>query len=327
MKSVIDVLVDPNNGLKVSERPRALADRLGGLWEMISEVSENLPPATLRWRIQNWLSAGQGRVDRGLADMQVPVVVLAGSADRLLPSTKEAERLKSLIPGCRTMVLEGHGHAPLFDGRVDMSKIITGDPALEGVVFPEGGGDNTTEDGEKSDKRKRLMSGVYARDWVNDFEEPDESVIEEGRKSIDFLLKSLSPVFFSTGDDGISVPGLSKVPDKSKSRPIIFIGNHQLLALDLGIIVERLYSERQILARGLAHPIVFMGRTTPRALDGVVDGVVKSSNEQGQTSDSDSDKNSNSGKKINGAARAEKDGGGADGKNENGMQTFMTKVG
>lgn len=71
MKSVVDVLVDPNNGLKVTERPKALAERMGGLWEMISEVSENLPPATLRWRIQNWLSAGQGRVDKGLGAMKV----------------------------------------------------------------------------------------------------------------------------------------------------------------------------------------------------------------------------------------------------------------
>ena len=54
-------------------------------------------------------------------------------------------------------------------------------------------------------------------------------------------LSSVSPVFFSTGDDGVSVPGLSKVPDgdKSQGRPIIFVGNHQLLALDLGVIVER----------------------------------------------------------------------------------------
>lgn len=67
----MDTMFDPDNGLSVADRPKALADRLGGLWEMISEVSENLPPATLRWRIQNWLSAGQGRVDRGLADMKV----------------------------------------------------------------------------------------------------------------------------------------------------------------------------------------------------------------------------------------------------------------
>lgn len=75
MMSVVDVMFDPNNGLKVTERPKALADRMVGLWEMISEVSENLPPATLRWRIQNWLAVGQGRVERGLGDMKVRAFV------------------------------------------------------------------------------------------------------------------------------------------------------------------------------------------------------------------------------------------------------------
>ena len=44
-----------------------------------------------------------------------------------------------------------------------------------------------TNEGEQTDKS--LMSGVYAKDWVNDFVEPDASVMEEGRKTIDFLLK------------------------------------------------------------------------------------------------------------------------------------------
>ena len=66
-----DVLFDRSNGLSLPERPKALAEKLSGLWEMIDDVSENLPPATLRWRIQNWLSVGQGRVERGLGDMKV----------------------------------------------------------------------------------------------------------------------------------------------------------------------------------------------------------------------------------------------------------------
>ena len=48
-----------------------------------------------------------------------------------------------------------------------------------------------TEESEQDDL-KSLMSGVYAKDWVNDFVEPDESVVEEGRKTIDFLLKRYS---------------------------------------------------------------------------------------------------------------------------------------
>ena len=64
------------------------------------------------------------------------MTVIAGSADRLLPSVEEAARLEKLIPGCRQILLEGHGHAPLFDGRVDISEMIKADPALVGVSFP-----------------------------------------------------------------------------------------------------------------------------------------------------------------------------------------------
>ena len=71
MMSVVDEMVDPTNGLKLAERPKALADRLGGIWSMVSEVSDNLPPATLRWRIQNWLAVGQGRVEKDLPTMKV----------------------------------------------------------------------------------------------------------------------------------------------------------------------------------------------------------------------------------------------------------------
>lgn len=47
---------------------------------------------------------------------------------------------------------------------------------------------NGDEEGQGKDM-KSLLSGVYSKDWVNDFVEPDASVIEEGRKTIDFLLK------------------------------------------------------------------------------------------------------------------------------------------
>ncbi|CAM9923584.1 unnamed protein product [Sphacelaria rigidula] len=274
MISVMDEMVDPTNGLKLAERPKALADRLGGIWSMVSEVSDNLPPATLRWRIQNWLAVGQGRVEKDLPTMKVPVVIIAGSADRLLPSPEEAARLKKIIPGCRTMLLEGHGHAPLFDGRVDLSEIIASDPAMKDVKMPE-----KVMGGAKEEEGRSLeqYSAIFAKDWVEDFEVPTEAVVDEGRKTIDFLLKSVSPVFFSTQEDGSTVSGLSAVPGPDKSRPILFVGNHQLMALDLGVIVERLYAEKGVLARGLAHPMVFMGQTTPRALDGTVSGVIRES--------------------------------------------------
>lgn len=74
MRSVLDVMFDPNNGIGITERPGALINRLTELWGIVSDVSDNLPPETLRWRIQNWLSVGQARVERGLQDMKVSLL-------------------------------------------------------------------------------------------------------------------------------------------------------------------------------------------------------------------------------------------------------------
>ncbi|CAM9671076.1 unnamed protein product [Ascophyllum nodosum] len=310
--SVVDGMINPSN-ISVPERSRALLDRLTGIWGTVSDVSSNLPPETLRWRIQNWLSAGQGRVERELEHMKIPVTVIVGSDDRLLPSVQEARRLEALIPGCRTVILEGRGHAPFYSGPGDLSEIIATDPALEGVL------DGTKQESgrataaaaaaaAKNEKKASLLSGLYAKDWVEDFEEPDQRTVEEGMKTIDFLIKSVSPVMFSTGANGESLAGLSGVPDPDpdRRRPILFVGNHQLMGLDLGVIIESLYNEKGILARGLTHPLVFTGNTTPRALDRTVDGVVERSNVRGGTA----------------KAKAETTPTGA-----NGMQTFFAKFG
>lgn len=65
----------------------------------------------------------------------------------------------------------------------------------------------------------------------------------------------LSPVFFSTGEDGKVVEGLAKIP--SPKGPLLFVGNHSLLGLDMKTIASTLIKERQIYLRGLAHPVMF----------------------------------------------------------------------
>lgn len=84
------------------------------------------------------------------------------------------------------------------------------------------------------------------------------------------------------------------------------------LDMNMNATVNRLFSEKGILARGLAHPVVFLGQSTPRALDGVVDGVVKQS-EQNDRKSHDA---------VSGGNGSVEDGG----KDANGMQTFFAKV-
>lgn len=45
--------------------------------------------------------------------------------------------------------------------------------------------------GAKEEEGRSLeqYSAIFAKDWVEDFEVPTEAVVDEGRKTIDFLLK------------------------------------------------------------------------------------------------------------------------------------------
>lgn len=76
-------------------------------------------------------------MSRPIESFKVNVTVIAGSDDRLLPSVQEARRLEALIPNCRTVVVNGRGHAPFYGNRdSNLSEIIAADPALEGIPFP-----------------------------------------------------------------------------------------------------------------------------------------------------------------------------------------------
>lgn len=69
-----------------------------------------------------------------------------------------------------------------------------------------------------------------------------------------------------------------------------------------------------------------MGRTTPRALDGVVGGVVNQTEEQGDTSGDSNGVVTGTGSSKETAVSQKTGDGGKAGKEENGMQTFFTKV-
>lgn len=69
-----------------------------------------------------------------------------------------------------------------------------------------------------------------------------------------FIRRLVSPVFFSTAEDGSTQHGLAGVPN---GRPMLLVGNHQTFALDLGLFVEQIVRERGFLPRGLAHPAIF----------------------------------------------------------------------
>ncbi|KAL6952488.1 Phytyl ester synthase 2, chloroplastic [Sarracenia purpurea var. burkii] len=58
----------------------------------------------------------------------------------------------------------------------------------------------------------------------------------------------------STLEDGKIVRGLGGI---SSEGPVLFVGYHMLLGLELAPLVARFWAERDILVRGMAHPLTF----------------------------------------------------------------------
>lgn len=65
------------------------------------EVHPINPQEHLRWRLIHWLEEGSKVVEPLLVELTLPVLVLAGSEDHMLPSVDEAARLNDIIPTCQ----------------------------------------------------------------------------------------------------------------------------------------------------------------------------------------------------------------------------------
>lgn len=62
------------------------------------------------------------------------------------------------------------------------------------------------------------------------------------------------PVMLSTLENGKIVRGLEGIPSEG---PVLFVGYHMLLGWELAPMVARFWAERNILLRGIAHPMMF----------------------------------------------------------------------
>mmetsp|Transcript_24997 Transcript_24997/g.37375 ORF Transcript_24997/g.37375 Transcript_24997/m.37375 type:complete len:561 (+) Transcript_24997:2-1684(+) len=232
-----------------------LSDVLVAMKDSFGILADKLPADVIEHRVNQWLnvgcmvlngnSYGNGDGSRLKELVDVETLVIAGADDNMLPTREEADRLVNLLPNCTSMVVKGSGHFVL-DDRFNLTKAILTSKLSE------------TTKTDESEKKKPY-------DPITDWELPPPKVVE---KTIEARVKPLrmltSPVFFSSSADGTRRKGLGFVPkpngdEISMKKPVLFVANHQLLGLDLGMILAQLIEERDIKARGLAHPVVFQG--------------------------------------------------------------------
>jgi len=213
-------------------------------------LAEYLPATTLQHRCLKWLPVGTSVVNspQRLAKLDVPTLIIGGNDDNLLPSKEEADRLGKLLPDSVKMDISGSGHFVL-DTRVNLTEVL-----IDSHIDP-------------FDTKKTY-------DPVMDWKLPPDDVVNTViQKRIMPQRERISPVFFSTDPvSGKRRLGLSHVPLTEK--PILFVGNHQLFGQDLGLVLSELLEERDIIARGLAHPVA-MGENGGFGNGGAEGGTVR----------------------------------------------------
>ena len=244
--------------------------RLGGLAEII-------PPATLARRLQ-MLTDGCRLVDAALKDGAVvrglpPVQIFVGDSDRLIPSAEEGPRLARLLPQATVQVVAG-SHMLLQEGSLNLANALRDNgmyrplavTAARVAAAARSGGQEPPSDARPA---RRVKPPTKTTIVLGDAAMPSQEAIEKARQSVTPLRRIVSPVFLSTSPAGEVEQGLRHMPVASGAGPVLFVGNHMLLAVELGLLVDEVLTQKGMLLRGLAHPVVFQQlQSSPQARNG-----------------------------------------------------------
>ncbi|KAF6137984.1 hypothetical protein GIB67_041857 [Kingdonia uniflora] len=206
----------------IGEATQNVADILPSL----SVLADILPRESFMWKLQMLKSASSFANSRVHA-VKAETLILASGRDQLFPSKDEAERLYRALPTCQIRNFNDSGHTLLLEDGLDLASIIK-------------------------------AAGFYRRtrnlDYVGDFMLPTPFEFKQMYESFRWIDVAASPVMLSTLESGEIVRSLSGIPVEG---PVLLVGYHMLLGLELGPLVSRFLSEKNILLRGIAHPMMF----------------------------------------------------------------------
>ncbi|KAL6960374.1 hypothetical protein U1Q18_038139 [Sarracenia purpurea var. burkii] len=203
-----------------------LSESIRALSSYLSVLADVLPRETLLWKLQMIRSASSHANSR-LHAVKAQTLILSSGRDLLLPSEEEGERLRRTLAKCEIRKFNDSGHSLFLEDGVDLVTIIKGSSFY---------------------RRARYI------DYASDYIPPTPSEFKKICESIRWIEVATSPVMLSTLEDGKIVRGLGGI---SSEGPVLFVGYHMLLGLELAPLVARFWAERDILVRGMAHPLTF----------------------------------------------------------------------
>ncbi|CAK8544726.1 unnamed protein product [Lathyrus sativus] len=222
--------VNIGNGLPPTKIMEQLSYNLTSLLPCLPELADIIPKDTLLWKIKLLKSAAAYTNSR-LHAVRAEVLVLASGKDNMLPSVNEAQRLAGTLKNCKIRIFKDNGHTLLLEDCIGLLTIIKG---------------------------TCMYRRTRRHDLVMDFIPPSMTEFRYAMDQVVGLFRSVTgSVMFSTLEDGKIVKGLSGVPDEG---PVLFVGYHMLLGLELISLTDEFLSQKGIALRGIAHPDLFTGK-------------------------------------------------------------------
>ncbi|KAL4637357.1 hypothetical protein ACB092_03G071700 [Castanea dentata] len=209
------------------QRFERLSRSLTGLLPYLSGSDDIIPKDTLLWKLKLLKSAAAYANSR-LHAVRAEVLVLASGKDNMLPSRDEAERLKNSLQDCVVRYFKDNGHTLLLEDGIGLMTVIKG-----------------------TSKFRRSRRHSYASDFLT----PSMTELNYACDQIIGLFRvATDPILFSTLEDGKIMKGLAGVPSEG---PVLLVGNHMFFGLELPSLAEGFLREKNVMIRGLAHPMLF----------------------------------------------------------------------
>ncbi|CAH8358050.1 unnamed protein product [Eruca vesicaria subsp. sativa] len=210
-----------------------MAQMGGGLLEDLFAASANLPTLTkifpkdtLLWKLQLLKSASASAKSK-MYTVKAQTLILLSGRDQWLLHREDIERLRFAMPKCEVREFYNNGQFLFLEDGVDLATIIK-------------------------------ISYYYRRgkilDYISDYTLPTPFELKEFEQSQRLLTAATDPVFLSTLENGTIVRSLAGIPSEG---PVLYVGNHMLFGLELRPAAIHFLKERNILLRGLAHPVMF----------------------------------------------------------------------
>ncbi|XP_011045774.1 PREDICTED: acyltransferase-like protein At3g26840, chloroplastic [Populus euphratica] len=214
-------------GLPLQQTAEGLLKDVAAMPSYVYVLANILPEETLLWKLKMLKSASAFANSR-LHAVKAQTLLLTSGRDQLLPSEDEGKRLRRALPKCEIRRFNDNGHYLFLEDGVDLVTVI------KGASF-----------------YRRGKCHDYAFDYIPPTPTEFKNLCESNR----LFMHATSPVMLSTLEDGKIVKGLAGIPSEG---PVLFIGYHMLLGCELVPMVVHLLLERNIIMRGMAHPMMFM---------------------------------------------------------------------